>query len=57
LVEGTGDKDLFDDVMRESAEQWMSLVDECERAGYYIFPLNDQNWQLFPMTDLMGTEH
>ena len=57
MTDGTGDNSLFDDVMRESAEQWMSLVDECEVAGYCIFPLDQHHWQLFPMTDLMGTEH
>ena len=57
MIEGTGDASLFNDVMRESAEQWLSVVEECELAGYCIFPLDQHHWQLFPMTDLMGTEH
>ena len=57
MTDGTGDSVLFNDVMRESAEQWMSVVDECELAGYCIFPIGAHNWQLFPLSGLIESEH
>ncbi len=50
---------LFDIVMRESAEQWISVLDECEKAGYYVCPVDEikLHWFLFPISEIVGYDN
>ncbi len=48
---------LFDDFMQKSAEQWLSVAEECMNAGYYLCQLGMNTWQLLPLSVLGDTEH
>ena len=54
-----GEVSLFDDVLRASAEQWISLIEECERAGYYVCPVDEVrcHWFLIPVSLITGPDH
>jgi len=55
----SGNVSLFDALARESVDQWVSVLDECERLGFYCCPLDTlgQHWFLYPMGELMGADH
>ena len=54
-----GEQSLFDEVMRESADQWISVIDDCERAGYYVCPIDEIrcHWFLIPVSDIIGLDN
>ena len=50
---------LFDEVIKASAEQWCSVIDECEMAGWFVCPIDEVrcHWFLIPMSVLEGPDH
>ena len=53
----TGEVGLLDDVLRESAEQWISVAEECMDVGYYLCQLDCNVWQLLPLSVLGAADH
>jgi len=54
-----GEDSLFDDIIRQSADQWASVLEECDVAGYFVCPVDIErlHWFLIPKSVLQGVDH